>query len=188
MAEDKDAAGAAPGGAPVLNGTLAPLIPALFRDTAFAQLAEDGSGFSLVGAPAGIRPALAAAAAEGMPAPGADSAGGSKTGSDSGSGRPVVIVVPSNREAQDMVESVRSWYGGDPGDIGSIADWETLPHERLSPRADTVARRMSVFRRLAHPVEGSSLFGPLKVIAVPVRSLIQPVVRGIQAVEPLFSR
>ena len=77
MAEDKDAAGTAPGGAPVLNGTLAPLITALFRDTAFAQLAEDGSGFSLVGTPAGIRPALAAAAAEGMPAPGADSAGGS---------------------------------------------------------------------------------------------------------------
>lgn len=185
MAEDKDTAGTAPGGAPVLNGTLAPLIPALFRDTAFAQLAEDGSDFSLVGAPAGIRPALAAATAEGMPASAADAADSSEVGSDSGSGRPVVIVVPSNREAQDMVGSVRSWYSGDPGDIGSITDWETLPHERLSPRADTVARRMSVFRRLAHPVEGSSLFGPLKVIAVPVRSLIQPVVRGIQDVEPL---
>lgn len=30
MAEDKDTAGTVPEGAPVLNGTLAPLIPALF--------------------------------------------------------------------------------------------------------------------------------------------------------------
>ncbi|WP_298273876.1 hypothetical protein, partial [uncultured Bradyrhizobium sp.] len=29
--------------------------------------------------------------------------------------------------------------------------WETLPHERLSPRSDTVGRRLAVLRRLRHP-------------------------------------
>ena len=29
--------------------------------------------------------------------------------------------------------------------------WETLPHERLSPRSDTSGRRLAVLRRLAHP-------------------------------------
>ena len=40
--------------------------------------------------------------------------------------------------------------------------WETLPHERLSPRADTVGQRLEVLRRLAHPEEHPA--GRVKVI------------------------
>ena len=79
--------------------------------------------------------------------------------------QPVVLVVASSREAEEAVE--------------------TLPHERLSPRADTVASRMAVFRRLKHPEEGSTLFGPIRILVMPVRSLIQPVVAGLGDVEPL---
>lgn len=147
-----------------LDGSLSSFLPGLREDPAFADLVDDGRGVSLVGAPLGIRPALAAA---------------------TGEGRPVIMVVPSGRDAEDMVGSIRSWYRGNPADVDMIPAWETLPHERLSPRADTVAQRMSVFHRLAHPVEGSDLFGPLKIVVVPVRSLIQPVVRGIQDMEPV---
>ena len=111
-----------------------------------------------VGVPDGLRPALAAGAA---------------------GKQPVVLVVASSREAEEAVESIRSWYDGDPNDVAQLEAWETLPHERLSPRADTVASRMAVFRRLKHPEEGSTLFGPIRILVMPVRSLIQPVVAGL---------
>ena len=117
-----------------------------------------------VGVPDGLRPALAAGAA---------------------GKQPVVLVVASSREAEETVESIRSWYDGDPNDVAQLEAWETLPHERLSPRADTVASRMAVFRRLKHPEEGSTLFGPIRILVMPVRSLIQPVVAGLGDVEPL---
>ena len=91
----------------------------------------------------------------------------------------------SGREAEETVEAIRSWYSGDPNDVAQLEAWETLPHERLSPRADTVASRMAVFRRLKHPQEGSKLFGPIRILVMPVRSLIQPVVAGLADVEPL---
>ncbi len=118
-----------------------------------------------ISAPVGIRPALAASVAENMP---------------------VVVIVPSTRDAEDFTESIRDWYKGNPKDIAQLEAWETLPHERLSPRADTVASRIAVFRRLKHPEEGSSLFGPIRVLVLPVRSLIQPVVAGLGDVEPLI--
>lgn len=169
---------------PVVTGTLAPFVASLMKDPTFSELVADGSDYTLIGAPEGIRPALAAAVAA---ADQSDQAGKAKQGKQAGRqpGRPVVLVVPSSRDAEDAVASIRSWYRGDPSDIDELAAWETLPHERLSPRADTIARRMSVFRRLAHPVAGSRLFSVLKILVVPVRSLIQPVVRGIQDVQPL---
>ena len=36
----------------------------------------------------------------------------------------------------------------DPETVVEFPSWETLPHERLSPRSDTVGRRLAVLRRL----------------------------------------
>ena len=36
----------------------------------------------------------------------------------------------------------------DPHHVAYYPSWETLPHERLSPRSDTVGRRLDVLRRL----------------------------------------
>ncbi len=44
---------------------------------------------------------------------------------------------------------------------------------------------MEVFRRLCHPQQGSAMFGPIRILVMPVRSLIQPVVAGIGDVAPL---
>ncbi|MCI2147957.1 MAG: transcription-repair coupling factor [Bifidobacterium crudilactis] len=120
-----------------------------------------------IAAAQGVRPALVAAVSE---------------------RQTVVLVVPSGREALDMADALRSWYGGDPDDIAVMEAWETLPHERLSPRADTVASRMAVFRRLAHPEAGEGMFRPIRILVMPVRSLIQPVVSGLGDVEPLVFR
>ncbi len=156
----------------LIAGSLGDVREALARDPQFAALAhgeietpDDATDPSLlIGAPQGIRPALAAATAERAP---------------------VVVIVPSGREAEELVEDIRSWYRGDPASVAQLQSWETLPHERLSPRADTVANRMEVFCRLCHPQQGSAMFGPIRILIMPVRSLIQPVVAGIGDVAPL---
>ena len=66
--------------------------------------------------------------------------------------------------------------------------WETLPHERLSPRSDTSGRRLAVLRRLAHPDSGNSRSGALSVLVTPVRSLLQPMVSGLGDLEPVALR
>src|SRR5262249_24845587 len=58
--------------------------------------------------------------------------------------------------------------------------WETLPHERLSPRSDTVGRRLAVLRRLAHPAGE-----PLRVVVAPGRSVLQPQLKGLGDLEPI---
>ncbi|KFF30905.1 transcription-repair coupling factor [Bifidobacterium bombi DSM 19703] len=158
-----------------MQGALAHLLKKLRNDQGFRALTDgdvqeshaSAENVLDVGAPEGVHPALAAAVAR---------------------RETVVMVVSSSREADEMVKSVRSWYDGPSSEVVQLEAWETLPHERLSPRADTVASRMAVFRRLAHPESGSTLFGPIRVLIMPVRSLIQPVVAGLGDVEPLVFR
>src|SRR6266542_618643 len=64
--------------------------------------------------------------------------------------------------------------------------WETLPHERLSPRADTSGQRIAVLRRLARPDGGGDpRSGPLTIVTTPVRGLLQPIVGGLGELEPV---
>ena len=63
-----------------------------------------------------------------------------------------------------------------------LPSWETLPHERLSPRPDTVGRRLALFRRLADPATA-----PRLVVAA-ARSLIQPVAPGLGGLDPVRLR
>ncbi|MEI2714463.1 MAG: transcription-repair coupling factor [Nocardioides sp.] len=99
-----------------------------------------------------------------------------------GVGRTVLAVTATSREAEDLVAAL-----GDVLDSDSVAyypSWETLPHERLSPRSDTVGRRLAVLRRLKHPgtAPGS---GPLQVVVAPVRSVLQPQVKGLADLAPV---
>src|SRR5947209_10220751 len=65
--------------------------------------------------------------------------------------------------------------------VATYPSWETLPHERLSPRADTVGRRLAVLRRLRHPEDG----GRVDVLVAPIRSVLQPQARGLGELEPI---
>ena len=68
--------------------------------------------------------------------------------------------------------------------VATLPAWETLPHERLSPRADTVARRLAVFRRLAHPT-AEGMTAQIRVLVMPIRAALQPVVQGLGDLEPV---
>jgi transcription-repair coupling factor (superfamily II helicase) len=95
-----------------------------------------------------------------------------------GGDRPVVAVTATSREAEDLAAALGCLLPDDQ--VVVYPAWETLPHERLSPRSDTVGRRLAVLRRLAHPDEG-----PIRVVVAPVRSVLQPQLKGLGDLEPV---
>ena len=97
-------------------------------------------------------------------------------------GRTVLAVTPTSREAEDLVAQLADLV--DPTTVGYYPSWETLPHERLSPRSDTVGRRLAVLRRICHPGDNPET-GPLSVVVAPVRSVLQPQVKGLGDLEPV---
>ncbi len=101
------------------------------------------------------------------------------------SGRPrtVLAVTATTREADDLVSALGSLL--DPATVGDFPSWETLPHERLSPRTDTVGRRIAMLRRLAHPDRDDPGAGPLSVLVAPVRALLQPFAVGLGDIAPV---
>jgi len=96
---------------------------------------------------------------------------------DGGAGRTVLVVTATDREADDTGAAAAELLGPDP--VAVLPSWETLPHERLSPRPDTVGRRLEIFRRLAAPETAP------RVVVAAARSLIQPVAPGLGTIEPV---
>ncbi|MFJ3903341.1 transcription-repair coupling factor [Streptomyces sp. NPDC090025] len=147
------------------------LLDVVVRDAALAEAvkaARDGNRpyVDLVGPPAARPLAVAALARE--------------------SGRPVLAVTATGREAEDLAAALRSLL--DPDTVVEYPSWETLPHERLSPRSDTVGRRLAVLRRLAHPAQDDPAAGPVSVVVAPIRSVLQPQVKGLGDLEPVALR
>ena len=108
----------------------------------------------------------------------AGAAGGT---ADGGIPAVVLAVTATGREAEDLTAALRAYLPADA--VAEFPSWETLPHERLSPRSDTVGRRLSVLRRLAHPE--TSTAGPLRVVVAPVRAVVQPIVAGLGELVPV---
>jgi len=143
------------------------IVPALLADPGAAAALEHvrARGFADVVGPVGVRAPLLAAAAE---------------------RRPLVVVTATGREADELAASVRAYLPDERADeVAVLPAWETLPHERLSPRADTVAKRLAVFRRLAHPAPEPGQTGPIRLLVMPARALLQPVVEGLGDLEPV---
>jgi len=95
------------------------------------------------------------------------------------SGRTVLLVASTFREAEALTAELADLLGAEQ--VAYYPAWETLPHERLSPRADTVGKRLAVLRRLTSET-------PPQVVVAPVRSLLQPQVRDLAAMQPVTVR
>ena len=152
---------------------LSGLVPPLLTDPAFAATvsAAPQLGERTVSLPLGTRAPLVAAVL----------AATAQDDDDAAGPRTVVVVTATGREADDAAAALRAFLPEE--DVAVLPAWETLPHERLSPRSDTVARRIAIFRRLAHP--GTGRTGPVRALVVPVRALLQPVVAGLGELEPV---
>src|SRR6266567_1625733 len=109
---------------------------------------------------------------------------GGGTGQPPAAGRFVLAVTATAREAEELTAALNSLLPA--GSAAYFPPWETLPHERLSPRSDTSGQRIAVLRRLAHPGDNSDpRSGPLSIVATPVRGLLQPIVGGLGDLPPV---
>lgn len=91
--------------------------------------------------------------------------------------RPILLVTSTYREAEQITQTLGSILT--PEQVAYYPAWETLPHERLSPRSDTVGRRLEVLRRLAG--HGTAP----RIVVAPIRSVIQPQAAGLAELEPV---
>src|SRR5690606_33148714 len=98
---------------------------------------------------------------------------------------PLLVVTATGRDAEALVEALAAYLPRDV--VALLPAWETLPHERLSPRSDTVARRIATLRRLAHPAAGRADAGlpPVAVVVAAVRAGLQPVAPGLAGLTPV---
>ena len=155
-----------------LTGVLATLV----RDPDIADL-RVGAGAAGVGVGAGDGAAITCAPGAVAPLIGLLAAA-----EPTGAGRPVLAVTATGRESEDLAGALRCFLPAES--VLEFPSWETLPHERLSPRSDTVGRRLAVLRRLAHPTSGGST-GRVSVVVAPVRAVLQPLVQGLGDLEPV---
>jgi transcription-repair coupling factor (superfamily II helicase) len=150
------------------NPVLAGLLAAVMRTDVVRDLvATAGAPTHRLIAPAGARPFLASALAE--------------TTELGGAGVPVLLVTATGREAEVATAAIGDLLGDDR--VSIFPSWETLPHERLSPRADTVGKRLLTLRRLAHPEEHPA--GAPAVVVATIRSLIQPMAPDLGELAPV---
>nr|WP_259349556.1 transcription-repair coupling factor [Schaalia sp. JY-X169] len=124
-------------------------------------------GFGTLVIPDGLRPAAVALAVQERVSRGVKS--------------PVVVVTSSGRQGAKFAQAASAWTTG----VAMMPSWETLPHERLSPQVDTMARRATILRRLTHPQDDVPGAGPISVLVLPVRTLMQPLIAGIGEITPV---
>ncbi|CAB4715914.1 unannotated protein [freshwater metagenome] len=79
---------------------------------------------------------------------------------------PILVITSSSRSAEDLVSELRELHGN----VMEFPAWETLPHERLSPRSDTVARRISTL----YGLEEEQRINP--IVVTPVRGAIHRII------------
>ncbi|MCV2489563.1 transcription-repair coupling factor [Geodermatophilus sp. YIM 151500] len=167
------------------------MLDVVLTDPGMARvMAAIGSASLAVTAPPPVQPLVAAALAAGRrggrTSGGGSSGGGSSGGGssdDGGAGVPVLVVTAGERDADLVAEQLRCFLPDRR--VETFPAWETLPHERLSPRADTVGRRLAVLRDLAHPDAGN---GAVDVLVAPVRSVLQPLAPGLGDLTPVELR
>jgi transcription-repair coupling factor (superfamily II helicase) len=150
------------------------LLPLVSEDPDLRQALDQAAELPALGgdliAPAPLRPLLVGALAEAAEQP-------------RPAGRITLAVTATAREAEELAAALGSLLGEDV--VGYFPAWETLPHERLSPRSDTSGQRLAVLRRLTHPDPSDPRSGPLRVVTTPVRSLLQPMVSGLGELAPV---
>lgn len=161
--------------------SLSALLTTVSEDEAAArcipEMMDPGAGTLVL--PGGMRPAVVALAVrERRQKHGEEEA---KAGHSLPAPSPIVVVTASTRHAKHLGEVLPSWGV----DAVIFPAWETLPHERLSPQVDTMARRAAVLRRLAHPETGRPDAGVPEVLVVPIRAFLQPVITSAAHIEPL---
>ncbi|RXZ70962.1 transcription-repair coupling factor [Agromyces albus] len=93
----------------------------------------------------------------------------------------LLVVTATSREGESVRASIAPYLGD--AEILEFPAWETLPHERLSPSAETVGRRLHALRRM-HEWQQAASRHPLVIVAS-VRSALQPLADNLAELAPV---
>lgn len=85
---------------------------------------------------------------------------------------PVLVVTATGREAEDLVAELKAMMGPK---VAWFPSWETLPHERMSPGVDIIAKRAEVLHHL----------DDFRVVVTAARGLCQPLLAENPGREPI---
>ncbi|KQN42018.1 transcription-repair coupling factor [Frigoribacterium sp. Leaf44] len=98
----------------------------------------------------------------------------------------MLVVTATGRESEAVRGSLDSYLPD--AEIIEFPAWETLPHERLSPSAETVGKRIHALRRLAtwqrEAAEAPGSVRPIVVVAG-VRAALQPLSDNLVELDPV---
>ena len=97
-----------------------------------------------------------------------------------GTPRAGLVVTATSRESEAVRTALASYLPA--AHVVEFPAWETLPHERLSPSAETVGRRVRALRELRR--WSASPTGSFVLVAS-VRAALQPLVPGLADIEPI---
>ena len=79
---------------------------------------------------------------------------------------PLLLITTSTRASDLLTAELKSLV--EPDTVVNFPAWETLPHERLSPKTDTVTERFKVLNKLS----GNNI----KLVVCSIRALMQPII------------
>ncbi|MFM1757577.1 MAG: hypothetical protein RL193_154 [Actinomycetota bacterium] len=74
--------------------------------------------------------------------------------------KPILVITASSRAAEDLAKEIRECHT----DTLEFPAWETLPHERLSPSSDTVAKRISTLHALQDQNRNWVVVAPIRAV------------------------
>ncbi|WP_341952660.1 transcription-repair coupling factor [Salinibacterium sp. TMP30] len=94
--------------------------------------------------------------------------------------RSLLAITATGRESESLRRSLTSYLP--EAQIVEFPAWETLPHERLSPSAETVGKRMQALRDLARWQQNP--VGQFVLVAS-VRAALQPIADNLTEIEPI---
>jgi transcription-repair coupling factor (superfamily II helicase) len=95
--------------------------------------------------------------------------------------RALLAIVATGRESEALRRSLAAYLP--TAQIVEFPAWETLPHERLSPSAETVGKRIAALRGIRDWTKGNQKT-PFVLVAS-VRAALQPLADNLTTVEPI---
>ncbi|MBW4032525.1 MAG: transcription-repair coupling factor [Acidobacteria bacterium] len=99
----------------------------------------------------------------------------------------LLAVTATSRESEGVRAAFGSYLPG--ATVLSLPAWETLPHERLSPSAETIGARLKALRTLdAWQKRSPSERNGHLIVVASVRAALQPLATGLADVEPIVLR
>src|SRR6478735_8813040 len=83
------------------------------------------------------------------------------------------VITATSREAEALEASIAAYAPG--ATVLDFPAWETLPHERLSPSAEIVGRRIEALRTLREWSEADAATRAPLIVVASVRAALQPI-------------